>query len=321
MKKLYAVLLIILVLTGCNLDSFLIEEDMDFIEEISDTENKRKDPLENYPKLDENLKAQLRELYGLWGEFYSVIRHDVDPSEDFHNSKYLAELKNFLSKKESLAASNELRWILEQGGFKSMDKQIILSNGKDYNIRLIIYIVDYYTPMISHTLVPNKLAFIQCWNDDNFYFTMLSESDVHTVLDFYPMEIDGELHIILLGKTFPFYLHTPFLWAWRLDAEGFKQSEVFNFKSDERDKYFIYDSVDIDNNLCLLKWTFHTDGAFIMVERRMDYGRDIFSDYLYVGCDVLEDGKMFLFTASDNLGEKIEPTIQISFMNGRFVIE
>ncbi len=322
MKRVFIILLVLLLLTGCKLGRLIIEEDMGFTEEDANMQNhmENEDLLKNYQYLDEGLKNQLRELHSLWKKFDNGKSQDIDPSEDFHNSEYKAELKKFLGQKESLAVSGyDLARILDQPGYMATDKAILLSNGKEFNIRVISYLVDYYVQAITDFVgLKNNLIFVKCWNDDEFYFTVVSDGDIHTAYDFFPLEVDGELHIILTGKSFPYYPQPPFLWDLKFDTDGFTKGDLFDFGNTETKKYYIYNNVDFDKNKCLTKWTFQTDGSFMTVGRSDESNQP--SELLRVNCEVLEDGQKFLFTGSDNINE-IKPDIQIVLKNKAFVIQ
>jgi hypothetical protein len=276
------------------------------------------DPLANYNYLDESLKTQLRELQRLWKEFDDNKNPDADPTQDLHNSGYIAALKVFLSQKESLEVSGfDLMWILGQYGYSATDKTIML-NGIEYTVRLISYNVDHYVRAITDFVWPlNKWIFLQCWNEDDFFFEVISDGDMHSAYEFYPVYVDGTPNIIIAGYSFPYYPQPPFLWAWRFDTDGFTQSNLFAFEPMETDNYYIYNSIDYDNNQCRFVWTFQTNGAFITAERDED---NDWPGLLSVVYDVINDGEAFVFTSSNNF-DAVEPDIRISFKEGRYIIE
>lgn len=315
MKKTLLIFIIICALTGCDYrEEPFAEEERSFIES---------DLFINYPNLDESLKSKIRELRLLWSKFESRKSDDIDPTEDFHNSDYIKKLKDLLGQRESLDVSQHaLTLLLDQNGLESVDRKILVGK-KEFNIRVIGYNVDLYVKAITDIVdVRNKWIFVQCWNEDAFYFTTVSDGGVNTVTDFFPLEIDNALHIILKGYASTSYPQPPFLWSWRLEEEGFYPSDLFKFSSVETDKYFIYDHVNLGNSYCKQKWTFYTDGSYLFVEKRSSAeGSDLWpSDYLNVHCEKNEENGIFSFISIDRDGIE-ESSIQLVLVNDLFVIE
>ncbi len=332
MKKLILFFYAILLLTGCtNLENHFEEyygassENQHFEQEFiyNEKTDEPEDLFANYPNLNENLKDQLSKLSLLWKKFDEGKNQEIDPTEDFHKSDYIAELKKFLAKKESLEVSeNILASILEQHGFETFGKTILV-NEKKLNIRVISYNVDYYVKAITdHVGLKNNWTFIQCWNDEEYYFATVSDGDMHITDDFLPLVVDGNLDIILVGHSFPGYPQPPFLWAWQLGSNGFKEINLFNLSHDETDRYLIDNIVDFFTSINENQWTIHTNGSFLFVEKRSaEEGSDSWtSDYLNISCEIDETKAGFTFTSIDRTGNE-DSTIRIKLKNNKFIVE
>lgn len=97
----------------------------------------------------------------------------------------------------------------------------------------------------------------------------MSDGDIHTVLDFIPFEKENTLHVILTGLSAPHYPRPPFLWAWKLEKDGFLPASFFNNTPVETDSYIIIDAIDFIHSINKPKWIIHTDGSFLFVEKRI----------------------------------------------------
>ncbi|PKM51395.1 MAG: hypothetical protein CVV02_07260 [Firmicutes bacterium HGW-Firmicutes-7] len=321
MKKTILILIIIFIFTGCKKNFFVDEQNL-VIENQNLVQVDKSDLFNNYPDLEDSLKSKISELNLLWSNFNDEKNDDIDPTEDFHNSEYIKKFKNFLGERDSLAVSqNALKKLLGQYGLESIDKTIQIGE-KEYNIRVIGYNVDFDVKAITdHVDIRNKWIFIQCWNEDEFYFRTLSDGGIHSVTDFIPLEINNMVHIILIGYSSPGYPKAPFLWGWCLGEDGICSSDLFNWRSIETDKYFIYDNVNLANSHCKQKWTFYTDGSYLFVEKRSAAKASELwpSDYLNVYCELDEENRMFSFISRGREG--IESTIQVKLVNNQFVVE
>lgn len=279
--------------------------------------------LMDYPSLDESLKKSISELGMLWMKFNNEKLDYIDPAEDFRNSEYLKQLKEFLAKRESLKVSKYiLPILLEQHGMESIDKTVRIGE-KEYSIRMIGYTVDYYVKVTTDIVdIKNKWIFVQCWNDDEFYFTTLSDGDVHSVVDFIPLEINHSLCIVLKGEDYIAYPHPPFLWAWSLKEDRFYPCDLFQLNLGETDQYLIYDKTSFNNCHSEGKWLFYTDKSFLLVEKESFDMNSIIRppEYLNVKCETDEETKAFIFTSLNGEGVE-ESTIKVVLINNRYVIE
>ncbi|PKM93588.1 MAG: hypothetical protein CVU84_14550 [Firmicutes bacterium HGW-Firmicutes-1] len=315
---------IVFLLTGCDdMTSSFADKEYSLTENQTLVQDGSNDLFECYPNLDESLKNKISELRILWSKFNDEKSDDIDPTEDFHNSEYITKFKNLLGLRESLEISQRtLALLLEQHGLESIDKKIVVGK-KEYNIRVIGYNVDFDVKAITDIVdVRDKWIFVQCWNKEEYYFTTLSDGDINIVHDFIPLEINHKLHIILRGYSFAGYPHTPFLWAWHLEEDGFYPSDLLNFNSVETDEYCIYDNIDLANGYGKRKWTFYTNGSYLLAEKRSSTkGSESWpSDYLNIRCEIDEENRIFSFVSTDG-EDKGESTIKLKLVNNLFVIE
>lgn len=327
MKKIILVYMIVLFFAVC-LNQLRIKDNENIKYEISkDVKDYEEIELSNsksidFTSLDESLEKSIRELYMLWMKFNNGKMDHIDPTEDFSDSEYLKHLKEFLSKRESLKVSKyQLPILLEQQDMEFIDKTVKIGE-KEYFIRIIGYTVDLYVKATTDIVdIKNKWIFVQCWNDDEFYFTTLSDGDVHSVVDFIPLDINDSLCIVLKGEDYIAYPHPPFLWAWTLTEDGFYPCDLFHLNLGETDQYLIYDKTNFSNNLSDGKWLFYTDKSFLLVEKET---ADIDSkirppEYLNVKCETDEETKAFTFTSLNWEGVE-ESTIKVVLINNRYVI-
>ncbi len=296
---------ILLFMTGC---SIYIEDNIEITEPV--------DPFINY-RFNESIKYKLSDLISLWEDFDSSKLDTKDPTDDFQRSEYLIKLKEFLSDRESLNISiSDLSQILGQNNLKDFTKKAVVDNN-EFNIRVISYNVDYYVQAITDYVgLPNKWIFAQCWNEDEFYFNVISDGDIHTVDDFIPFELNGTLRIILMGSSFPSYPRPPFLWAWKLGDKGFEPSHLFKLNPIETKFYDVITDISFQEHI-QRKWTFRTDSSFIAVEKRtsLEESKVMPSDYLWVSCNTDDEGKSFSFATQNH-----NDTIRLMLQGEKYIV-
>ena len=340
MKKVVLLFTIVMLLSGCrdgtggndlsqdqeteNVTEALASENPYGKQEadFSIAEQKIKELRQGYPNMGAGLIEQMGTLYELWVRFDSAKRNDIDPSGDFLRSDYLAGLKSFLASRDGLTVSiNDLAHMLGQSSMKAMEKTIMYE-GRDYHIRVIAYHPNYYVQAITDIAdTSDKWAFVQLWNEDAFYFTTLSDGDIHAVSDFAPMITEHKLGIVLMGKSWTSWPQPSFLWAWRFREETFEADSLFAYITGETDEYEAFETLRFDEAVPR-KWTFHTDGSLLLVERRSGAAESGTwpSDYLGMDCEAGDNAVDFTFTSIDGDGND-ESVIRLVWEKGGFVVD
>jgi len=284
-------------------------------------EKESPNPLDSYPYLDEKLKEKIAELQNLWKKFESSKRDDMNPTNDFHNSEYLSKLKELLSERDSINISiSDLSYILWQNALVSFSETVSLDNN-EYNIRVIAYTADFYTKVLTDICdVKNKWIFIQCWNDNEFYFSTLSDGNIHTAKGFIPIIDKGKLNIILSGYSCPGYPMPPFIWSWRLEDDGFQPCKLFEQDKNDMKKYEIVRTIDYYNSK-QKKWTLHTDGSYTFVEKRSSAPESELwtTDYEALSVEADNEKEAFIFTGIDWDGSE-DSRLFVQFKDGHLII-
>lgn len=278
------------------------------------------DSFENYSNLNKNLKIKIIELRQQWSKFYTQLTNDKDPTEDFHNSDYMKSLKFLLSQRESLAVSKDkLGQLLEQNDIISLDKKLAVS-GKEYNIRIISYNVNFYVDALANISdVKNKWIFAQCWNDQEFYFTTLSDGDIHSFNDFTAYNNNDSITILLTGFTNLYYPNAPFVWAFQLNTDGFHESNLFDNMESETKHYIINDKIEYDKPYTS-KWILNKNNSYISVEKFAPIpAESAFTTYLNIDCNIEEQNNIIVFSTTDKNGLLSE--IKFVFQNGHVLIQ
>lgn len=283
-----------------------IVEDVYYREEASDSRIKD-------IKLSEEVKREVLRLKELWNQFQKEPELMIDPIETFKQSEYLEELSDFFEKRESLEITiADLGWILEQYGLEAFEKTIDIDE-KQFNLRVINYAVDLpVTVKTGGVDLHNKWIFVQCWNEEEFYFSTISQGDIHVVYDFIPIVREDKLHIILIGQSSPSYPRIPFLWAWSLEKDGFRPSHLFDLEVIEEEAYRITHDIDMYNRESSEKWEIHTNGAFLYIEKESSPYKNEFLpwDYLNIIYEAYEKDRMGAFIISDQEGEELSIILQ-----------
>jgi hypothetical protein len=264
-------LLLLTVLTGCsNHYSYDHETLTNEIESSQSKKNENK--IKNTLYMDtlgltEPMKQDLLQLSTLWSEFRQQISADADPTEDFKKSQFLIGLKDFLSKRESLALSpKELGQLLCQNDIYSQEKTYFIAE-KQYNIRVIGYNADLYVQLMTDKPIQSKWTFVQCWNEDEFYFTTLSDGDYCYFRDFIPLIIADKLNILITGQNMYSGPYPIFLKTFELGKDGFSPSKLFPTQITEDADCVMYNTIDLNNFHRENKWMLYTDGYCLYVER------------------------------------------------------
>jgi hypothetical protein len=255
----------------------------------------------------------------LWKVFDQARRGDRDPTNEFKNSQYLLKLKTFLSKRESLALSaRQLGVLLDQEDYYSVDKMMTVGD-KTLHMRVIGYNLNFYEQVMTDIPgIKNKWIFIQCWDEEAFYFTTLSDGDIHYFVDFMPLEINHKLHILITGEASLYYPYPSFVWAFHLEEDGFYPSEIFDSHAYENKTYRVYSHTKFDNSLYEAKWMFHTNGSYLFAEKgQMDADNRI--GLIKITCEVDEEQKIITFISNDMEGGKT--SIRFALIRGIFKVE
>jgi hypothetical protein len=269
--------------------------------------------------LEDSLKNEVLNLRALWKIFDQVRRGDRDPTNDFKNSQYLLELKTFLSKRESLALSaRQLGVLLDQEDYYSVDKMMTVGD-RTVHMRVIGYNLNFYEQVMTDIPgIKNKWIFIQCWDEEAFYFSTLSDGDIHYFMDFMPLEINHKLHILITGEVSLYYPYPSFVWAFSLEEKGFYPSEIFDSYPYESKTYSVYSHARFDNSLYETKWMLHTNGSYLFAEKgKMDANNRI--NLIKITCEVDEAQKIITFISHDLEGEKT--SIRLALIKGVFKVE
>ncbi len=314
MKKLFFLIICSVIFTGCNsLDQEIVDYNQ---QEIVVEEPIYYERELGY--LEDSLRSEVLNLRSLWKVFDQTRQTDRDPTHDFKNSKYLLALKNFLSKRESVALSaNELGYLLTQADYSGIDKTIRI-DGRELHVRVISYNVDFYEQVMTDIPdIQNKWIFVQCWNEEEFYFKTLSDGDIQYFHDFIPMEINNMLYILMSGYALPYYPHPPFIWAWRLEDENFNPAPIFDNTPYENEDYILYNHAVFDTFSYHTKWMLYTDGSYLFAEKgKKDTEGQI--RLMHIQCTVDEENKDILFISTDLQGK--ETVIRLVLVNDQFKI-
>lgn len=325
-RKMFLVILCAILFTGCSeLNQETAEKSQSVIqadnaavyEEETEGVEDGTELLENETELlDESVKNDISHLRTLWKEFDEARQNDVDPTDNLKNSKYLSELKALLGKRESLEVSGgELGQLLKQSDYKAVDKMMTISS-KAYHVRVIGYCVDFNEQVLTDMRnVKNKWIFVQCWNEDEFYFKTLSDGDVHYFTDFMPFELNNKLHIVVVGNAYPYGPYPGFAWTWCLEKDGFCQSSIFDNKAFENDEYVLDNNISFENSCYKSKWMMHTNGDYLFVEKGEKSG-DKERVLLNISCKIDEGNKEVSFVSSNTEGE--ETVIGVRLIKGKF---
>lgn len=198
----------------------------------------------NYPNLSNNVKEEIINLNSLWNDFKFQMSPDKYPIEDFKNSEFLLKLKEFLAKRESLDISaTELGRLISQNDISSLDKTYRV-DGKEYHFNVIGYNADLYVPIMTDIPMDSKWIFIRCWNEDEFYFTTLSEENYYYFEDFMIVESEGNINVVVSAQDVSKCPYAERVMSFRLDDKGFTQSELFPKENKSDGKWFIDSSGD-----------------------------------------------------------------------------
>ena len=315
MKNLFFLILCFVVFTGCSsLDQEIIEDnkwDMakdDVFQQEEDVE-----------LLEGNLRNEVINLRSLWKAFDEARQGHIDPTNNLKNSKYLLELKSFLSKRESLALSDgKLGDLLAQSDYTAVDKTMV-AGGEEFHIRVIGYNVNFYEQVMTDIpSVKNKLIFMQCWNEDSFYFQTLSDGDIQYFVDFTPLEINNRLCILITGNACPYGPYPAFVWSWRLEEEGFYPNNVFDSHPYENEEYRLYGDAVFNTSSYQDKWMLHTNGSYLFAEKgKKDDDNRI--NLMNIECEIDDENKRISFISTDLQGEKT--VMWLALVKDRFKVE
>ena len=313
MKKIIFFIILTMLFTGCNnFDQEITNQDQ--TEVLSDKEVEPEELI----LLEGNLQKEVKHLRTLWDAFDQSRRNDKNPIEELKNSKYLLELKAFLGRRESLALSEvQLGYALCQPDYHVVDRAFILKD-QIWHVRVIGYNVNFYEEFLTDVLaVKNKWIFVQCWNEEAFYFKTISDGDIHYFTDFMPLIINDKLHVLIAGNACPYGPYPAFVWAWRLEKEGFYPSNVFDYLSNENKTYILYPNASFADPHCEPSWMFHTDGSYLFAERgELDKEKQV--NLVNVVCEIDEASRSLIFISTNVCGK--QESIRLSFTENHFKV-
>ena len=315
MKKLICLVLCMMIFTGCNIyDEEIIEAGEPQISQDAAFEKE-----EELNLLEENLRNEVISLRSLWKAFDEARDIGVDPTNHLKNSKYLLELKRFLSQRESLDLSaGKLGYLLDQSDYSAVDKTMTVG-GKEFHIRVIGYNVNFYEQVLTDIpSVKNKWIFVQCWNEDEFYFKTLSDGDIMYFTDFMPLQINNKLYIIVAGNACAYGPYPSFIWAWGLEKGSFYPSDVFDSNPYEDKEYVLYNNAAFNTGAYETKWMLHTNGSYLFAEKGKK-GADGCINHINTDCEIDDKNKTISFISTDVQGEKT--VIQLALVKDKFKVK
>lgn len=159
---------------------------------------------------------------------------------------------------------------------------------------------------------------MQCWNEDEFYFKTLSDGDIQYFTDFMPLEINNRLYVLIAGNACPYGPYPAFVWAWRLEKEGFYPSDVFDSSPYENEEYILYNNAAFDPSSCETKWMIHTNGSYLFAEKGKKNAENRIN-LMNIECEIDQENKVISFISTDLQGEKT--VIRLTCVKDRFKVE
>lgn len=315
MKRLFLLILCAALVAGCSITGQETVEESSF--NVMEEEMLQQEA--ELELLNNSLKNEVIKLRSLWNEFDEAREHDVDPTNRFKHSQYLSELKRFLGTRESVALSeNQLGELLKQSDYSAVEKRVTVG-GETFYMRVIGYTVNFYEQVLTDIPdVKNKWIFVQCWNEQAFYFKTLSDGEVHYFTDFTPFELDNKLYVLIQGNAYPYGPYPAFIWAWYLEKNDFKEAQLFDKIPYENENYILYNSAVFNGLDCYPKWMLHTNGAYLFAERGIKDADDGVK-LMNIDCKTNEENKSISFISTDVQGE--ETVIQLVFEKGKFRVK
>ncbi len=241
-----------------------------------------------YPSLDSGYRERLLALREERSLFQNQLSQNKNPLQDFMESDFLKDLESFFGSRESLKINPvELESILGQDSLWYRDSEIA-AGGRMYKLRVIGYAVDFYVQALTDRAMSNKWVWVQCYDDESFYFSALSEGNNFYLEDCITLEWNGNPAVILMGKEMSSIPYTVDLKAFCMKGDSFQRAELFP----KGDRKLYRDSV----------WTVSSDGYTIKVAISEERNRDFAERSVYSYWDEKNQSFCFLFECSE--GEK-----------------
>lgn len=273
LQKLYIIdmLILFILLAGCSdhysYDLQTVADEIVSSESSIDETKIKKNIIMNTHGLTEPTKQDLLQLSTLWYEFRLQMSPDTDPTADFKSSKFMTGLKSFLSKRESLTLSpQELGNLLCQNDICSVEKPYFIGE-KQYTIRVIGYNADLYVQLMTDKPLQSKWTFVQCWNEDEFYFTTLIDGNYCYFRDFIPLMLEDKLNILITGQNMYSGSYPIFLKTFELGKDGFYPSKLFPTQITQSSDIVLYNTIGLNDFPKEDKWLLNTDGSCLYVVR------------------------------------------------------
>jgi hypothetical protein len=135
-------------------------------------------------------------LEGLWTEFHENMPDDRNMEDDFRNSWFISELKNYLSGSEGFEISEQ--GLRDKTGIN--DISIIEKECGSWKARTIFLGADLYNKAVTDVSVKNKYVFLQMSNGEENYFKTVYDGDFVYPQDMLLFENNGRCFAVIISK-------------------------------------------------------------------------------------------------------------------------
>lgn len=173
--------------------------------------------------VNETVDSFDKSLSELWTDFHENMTQDKNPEDDFRNSGFIAELKNYLSGKEAFEISEES--LSDKIGIT--DVSIIEKSCNDWNARLIYVGADLYNKAVTDVSVKNKYVFLQISNGSEYYFKTVCDGDFAYPQDMIFFDYSGRYFAVIMSKYCSAYPEGILIESYTFDENGITPSNLF----------------------------------------------------------------------------------------------
>lgn len=318
-KSIFFILSLFFLLYGCSNKEDIKIKQVSSAKKVTDEKTKEICQIvyDNYAYLEDNIKDEIIKLSLLNNDFKSKIKEDLNPAEDFRNSEFISELKSFFNSKDSLEIeAQELNIAFPDNYFFSVTKKFAM-DGKKYTIRVIGYWMNLDVRVLADSPIESNWIFVQCWNEEEFYFSTVSNGDVLYFNDFMPLEVEGKLNLVLSGYIFS-YSHPQFLSCWQLENNQFEPSPLFSEIKGENNYYKVYDIIEEKEFLYEPKWILRRNDTFLYANKMITNERKKVQ-MINFDCMLFEKDSKIKFYSDYNGKDKSE--LIFFFDTNKFLLE